>query len=88
MELIHQKSEWPEFTWNYDAFAGQLAEVRYHQGLLLGGMKNLGFDLRSEAALNTLSSDVIASSAPVGHGWRAGVAPRGGGSGARRARRR
>ena len=66
MAYIHQRSGWPDFTWNYDALAGRLAEVRYHQGLLLGRMKNLGFDLRSEAALTTVTSDVITSSAIEG----------------------
>ena len=66
MEYIHQKPEWPNFTWNHDALAGRLAEVRFHQGLLLGRMKSLGFDLRSEAALHTAISDVIKSSAIEG----------------------
>jgi len=66
MEYIHQRPGWPDFRWNYDAFARRLAEVRYRQGLLLGRMKNLGFDLRSEAALTTVTSDVIASSAIEG----------------------
>lgn len=66
MECIHERPGWPDFTWNYDALAGQLAEVRYHQGLLLGRMKSLGFDLRSEAALTTVTSDVITSSAIEG----------------------
>ncbi len=66
MEFMYQKPGWPDFTWNYDALAGRLAEVRYHQGLLLGRMKNLGFDLRNEAALTTVTSDVITSSAIEG----------------------
>ena len=66
MAFIHQKPEWPNFTWNHDALAGRLAEVRYHQGLLLGRMKSLGFDLRSEAALSTVISDVMKSSAIEG----------------------
>ena len=66
MEFIHQRPDWPEFTWDYDALAGRLAEVRYHQGLLLGRMKSLGFDLRAEAALSTVTSDVITSSAIEG----------------------
>ena len=66
MEFIHQRPDWPDFTWNYDALAGRLAEARYHQGFLLGRMKSLGFDLRSEAALTTVTSDVITSSAIEG----------------------
>ena len=66
MEYIHQRPDWPDFSWDYDALAGRLAEVRYHQGLLLGRMKSLGFDLRAEAALTTVTSDVITSSAIEG----------------------
>lgn len=66
MEFIHQRPEWPNLTWSYDALAGPLAEVRYHQGLLLGRMLHLGFDLRSEAALTTVTSDIITSSAIEG----------------------
>src|SRR6056297_979604 len=46
--------------------AEPLAELRYHQGLLLGRMRHLGFDLRSEAALTTVTSDIITSSAIEG----------------------
>lgn len=66
MEFIHQRPEWPNITWSYDALAGPLAEVRYHQGLLLGRMLHLGFDLRSEAALTTVTSEIITSSAIEG----------------------
>lgn len=66
MEYIHNRPEWPELTWDYESLAGRLAEVRYHQGLLLGRMRALGFELRSEAALTTVTSDVITSSAIEG----------------------
>ncbi len=66
MEFIHQRPEWPELTWDFNALAGRLAEVRYHQGFLLGRMQELGFDFRSEAALTTVTSDVITSSAIEG----------------------
>ena len=46
--------------------AEPLAELRYHQGFLLGRMRHLGFDLRSEAALTTVTSDIITSSAIEG----------------------
>jgi Fic family protein len=66
MEFIHQRPEWPNLTWDYNALADRLAEVRYNQGLLLGHMQALSFDLRSEAALTTFTSDVITSSAIEG----------------------
>lgn len=43
-----------------------LAEVRHRQGRFLGAMEALGFDLRTEASLSTLTADVIKSSAIEG----------------------
>ena len=44
----------------------KLADVRYAQGRLLGRMETLGFKLKSEATLNTLTNDVVKSSAIEG----------------------
>jgi Fic family protein len=43
-----------------------LAAVRHKQGRLLGKMEALGFDLRAEASLAVLTSDVVKSSAIEG----------------------
>ena len=43
---IHGRAEWPEFTWDSDALASALVDVRHRQGRLLGKMESLGFDLR------------------------------------------
>src|SRR2546426_5907721 len=59
---IHQLTEWPHFRWNSEALAKSLAEVRHRQGLLIGHMGALGFDLRQEAVLRTLTADVLKSS--------------------------
>lgn len=66
MTYIHEKSGWPAFLWDSEALATPLAEVRHRQGLLLGKMKSLGFDLRAEASLTVLTSDVVKSSAIEG----------------------
>ena len=63
---IHTLPGWPEFTWDSDALASRLAEVRYQQGLLLGRMSALGFDTRTEAHLGTVTTDVVTSSAIEG----------------------
>ncbi len=59
---IHERSEWPKFTWDQAKLAGLLAEVRHRQGRLLGRMEGLGFRLRGEATLTTLTQDVIKTS--------------------------
>ena len=59
---IHQLVEWPGFHWNKEHLAEPLAQVRHRQGLLIGRMGALGFNLRQEAVLQTLTTDVIKSS--------------------------
>ena len=59
---IHERKEWPKFRWDNAELAGALAEVRYLQGRLLGRMQSLGFSLRVEAALQTLTQDVVKTS--------------------------
>jgi len=59
---IHQLGDWPGFHWDKGRLAEPLAEVRHRQGLLIGHMRALGFNLRQEAVLQTLTTDVIKSS--------------------------
>lgn len=63
---IYNTSEWPNFTWDMAKISPLLATVRYQQGLLLGRMAGLGFGLQQEATLNTITTDVITSSAIEG----------------------
>src|ERR1700683_2416080 len=58
----HDLSDWPRFQWDRDRLAEPLAAVRLRQGRLIGHMEALGFPLRTEAVLQTLTSDVIKSS--------------------------
>lgn len=66
MQYIHQIPAWPAFTWSAEAIADRLAAVRHRQGRLIGRMEGLGFDLRAEAVLRTLTEDVVTSSAIEG----------------------
>lgn len=59
---IHQLKNWPSFVWDQDKLAPILAEVRHKQGRLLGRMERIGFSLKAEANLHTLTQDVIKSS--------------------------
>jgi Fic family protein len=63
---LHEKAGWPEFLWNGDLLAVPLAEARHKQGRLLGKMEALGFELRTEASVAVLTSDVVKSSAIEG----------------------
>jgi len=60
--FIHQQDNWPNFTWQNDKIINLLSEARNLQGKLLGKMESLGFDLRNEALLDTLTLDVVKSS--------------------------
>lgn len=59
---IHELPGWPRFEWNWERLAGTLAAVRHRQGQLAGHMEALGFPLRQEAVLETLTADVLKSS--------------------------
>ena len=61
-KYIHELQEWPNFHWDEGLLARQLASVRHRQGRLIGRMEALGFDLRAEAVLTTLTEDVLKSS--------------------------
>jgi Fic family protein len=60
--FIHQNSNWPYFTWRNDEILNLLSEARNLQGRLIGKMESLGFDLRNEALLDTLTLDVLKTS--------------------------
>ena len=62
MKYIHELTEWPKFTWNHEKLAPKLADVRHRQGRLVGRMEGLGFTVRNEAVLETLTLDVLKSS--------------------------
>jgi Fic family protein len=62
IEYIHGLPKWPKFEWDQGGLAGKLAAVRHRQGRLIGRMQALGFPLREEAVLQTLTEDVIKSS--------------------------
>ena len=59
---IHQQPEWPRLRWRGEGLVDQLASVRHWQGRLLGRMEALGFELRQEALLSTLTEDVVTTS--------------------------
>jgi Fic family protein len=59
---LHQKPDWPIFTWDQAGLADKLAATRHRQGLLLGRMNGLGFALQRTAALDGLALEIVKSS--------------------------
>jgi Fic family protein len=62
MTYIHERENWPELHWRDERLAALLADVRHRQGRLLGRMEALGFPLRAEAVLHSLTEEVLKSS--------------------------
>jgi Fic family protein len=68
-QYIHNLPDWPHFRWDRERLAKKLAAVRHEQGRLLGRMESLGFPLRQQAVLDTLTADVLKSSEIEGETW-------------------
>ena len=59
---IYQQKNWPNFTWDYSRLQNVLNDVSFARGVLLGRMNSIGFKLKSEATLNSLSQEIVKSS--------------------------
>lgn len=70
--FIYQQNNWPGFVWNSDEIISLLSEARNLQGRLTGKMESLGFDMRAEALLETLTLDVLKTSEIEGEHLNAG----------------
>lgn len=63
---IHEQPDWPTFRWDAGVLSARLGAVRLAQGRLVGGLEALGFEVRAEAGLAALTSEVVKSSAIEG----------------------
>lgn len=59
---IYQLPHWPRFVWDQEKISPLVAGLRSRQGRLLGRMEALGFQLKAEANLQTLTLDVLKTS--------------------------
>ena len=59
---IYQLPHWTNFTWHSPEIAPLLSDIRHRQGRLLGYMEALGFPLRTEALLESLTTNIIKTS--------------------------
>lgn len=66
MTYIHELTDWPKLHWDEQALADLLAAVRFKQGGHLGRMGAMGFELRQEASITSLTQEVVRNSAIEG----------------------
>jgi Fic family protein len=59
MAYIYQKQDWAKFRWDNEHLLTLLGTVRHLQGKLIGSMEMLGFDMKAETMLETLTLDVV-----------------------------
>jgi Fic family protein len=61
-KYIYEYSNWPNLTWDEKEIQVVLGKVRHLQGKLFGQISALGFSLKKETMLSTLTHDVLKSS--------------------------
>lgn len=62
VKYIYEYAQWPEFTWDDREISVILGKVRNLQGKIFGQMGALGFSIKEETVLSTLTLDVLKSS--------------------------
>ena len=61
-KYIYHYPDWPDFIWDEQKIQVILGKVRHLQGKLFGQMSTLGFTIKEETLLSTLTVDVLKSS--------------------------
>ena len=61
-KYIYEYENWPKFTWDNKKVVVILGKVRHLQGKIFGQMSALGFSIKEETILSTLTLDVLKSS--------------------------
>lgn len=66
MRYIWQQKAWPQVSWSAKELEAALSEAAYRQGLFLGRLAGIGFELRNRAGFEALSEEIVSSSAIEG----------------------
>ena len=61
-KYIYQYESWPNFTWDEKEVQKLLGKLRHLQGKIYGQISTLGFTVKEETILSTLTLDVVKSS--------------------------
>jgi Fic family protein len=62
VKYIYQYDNWPNFTWEENEIQSLLGKIRHLQGKIFGQINALGFSIKEETMLATLTLDVLKSS--------------------------
>lgn len=65
-KYVHEREDWPRFRWDEPALSALLGDVRHRQGRLIGRMESLGFEVRAETSVDSLTDEIVKSSAIEG----------------------
>ena len=65
-KYIWQREGWPNLTWRAAELEGVLTRASFAVGQLLGRLSRIGFDLRNQAGLETISDEIVSSAAIEG----------------------
>jgi len=66
MKYIYQRNDWPNWRWNAEEVANELAEVSMELGKFLGRLSSIGFAVQKEAVHEMLSTEILESAAIEG----------------------
>ncbi|MDR1068068.1 MAG: Fic family protein [Clostridiales Family XIII bacterium] len=61
-KYIYERADWPELSWDERALHDVLRRVYLERGLLLGKLDALGFEVRDDAILKSVSAEIVKSS--------------------------
>lgn len=59
---IYNQSAWPNFIWEPEKVTDLLINLRFLQGRIIGSMEAIGFEVRKETILDSITQDVVKSS--------------------------
>jgi len=66
VRYIWQQQAWPQMRWSAKELEAVLSEASYRQGLFLGRLAGIGFELQNQAGFEALSDEIVCSSAIEG----------------------
>ena len=61
LKYIYQRRGYPNFTWDSLSILNVLTRIAHRQGEMLGRMRQFGFGVQREAALNSLTEEITGS---------------------------